>query len=113
MQEFIIKYWLEVAFGVIVAGLGTYIRHLSKIISKEREEQQALRDGMKSLLMRQIQMDCEHAIADAVCSVPSKKTIGAMYDSYHALGGNGIITALYEQTIKLPTVKGGETHDEN
>ena len=109
MPEWITKYWLEWIFGLGIAVLTWLYKRLSGRIQKEHDEQQALRDGMRSLLMRQIQIDCEKAIADSVCPVPVKKSIGAMYDSYHALGGNGIITELYQQTIKLPTVQEAKT----
>ena len=105
IPEWITKYWLEWVFGIGIALLTWLYKRLSGQVKKEREEQQALRDGMRSLLMRQIQIDCENAIKEAACPVPVKQSITAMYDSYHALGGNGVITELYNQTIKLPTVQ--------
>ena len=106
MLDWIIKYWMQWAFGLITAGLLAYIRHLSKQIKKERAEQKALRDGMKSLLKRQIIYDCEAAVLAGFCDTQRKDTIKDMYDSYSALGGNGVVTQLKDQMMKLPTVKG-------
>lgn len=106
MPEWIVKYWVEWVFGIITAGLLAYIRHLSKQIKQERLEQQALRDGMRSLLRRQIIFDCESAIKDGFCPASNKDTIEDMYKSYHALGGNGVVTNLKAQMMNLPTVKG-------
>ena len=110
MPEWITKYWLEWVFGLLIAGLTWAIKKLSTRLRKEQAENQALRDGMKSLLMRQIQIDCEAAIADGFCPVETKTAIEGMYQAYHALGGNGIITNLRDDMLGLPTVKVGGEH---
>ena len=111
MPEWIVKYWVQWVFGLIIAALTAYCRHLSQTVKAEREKQKALRDGMRSLLKRQIIMDCEQAILQGYCPAPTKDTIEDMYMSYHALGGNGVVTALKNQMLNLPTVK-GETKNE-
>ncbi len=105
MPEWISKYWVEWAFGLVIAGLTFVVRKLNIRIRKEQEENKALRDGMKSLLMRQIQMDCEQAVSDGYCALDKKKTIDTMYNAYHALGGNGAITKLRNDMMELPTQK--------
>ena len=62
-----------------------------------------MRDGMRALLMRQIQQDCEAAITEGTCSVETKTSIEGMYQAYHKLGGNGAITNLRDQMMCLPT----------
>lgn len=106
MPEWIAKYWLQWLFGIVIAGLTAYCKHLSGLVKRERAEQKALRDGMRSLLKRQIILDCETAVKDGFCPAAVKDTIEDMYNSYHALGGNGVVTSLKEQMMKLPTVKG-------
>ena len=110
MPEWIIKYWVQWLFGLIIAALTAYCRHLGKVIRRERSEQKALRDGMRSLLRRQIIVDCEEAIRQGYCPTPTKDTIEDMYLSYHALGGNGVVTNLKNQMLDLPTVRSDE-HD--
>lgn len=111
MPEWISKYWLEWLFGLLSAGVVAYIRHLSKQVKQERAEQKALRDGMRSLLRRQIILDCEQAMRQGYCETKVKDTIEDMYDSYHALGGNGVVTHLKAQTMNLPTVKESVAYD--
>lgn len=106
MPDWISKYWVEWLFGLMATGIVAYIRKLSKQVKQERAEQKALRDGMRSLLRRQIVADCEHAITEGFCGVATKDTIEDMHNSYHALGGNGVVTRLKVQTMNLPTVKG-------
>lgn len=104
MPEWVTKYWIEWLFGLLSAGIIAYIRKLSKQVKQERAEQKALRDGMRSLLRRQIVADCEQAMKEGFCGTATKDTIEDMYNSYHALGGNGVVTRLKAQTMNLPTV---------
>lgn len=108
MPEWITKYWIEWIFGIGIAALTALYRRLNAQLTKERAEAQALRDGMRSLLKRQIEMDCEAAIKDGWCSSTKKNTITDMYQSYHALGGNSGTTSIYDQMMGLsntePTV---------
>ena len=107
MPEWVSKYWVEWVFGLLIAVLTWVVRTLSGRLKKYQAENAALRDGMKSLLMRQIQIDCEAAVDKGFCSVETKKSIDSMYEAYHALGGNGIITDLRNDCMKLPTTEGG------
>ena len=105
MPEWITKYWVEWVFGLIIAVITFVVKKLFTRIKQEQEQNQAMRDGMKSLLMRQIQQDCESAVAEGFCPVETKKVIDTMYNAYHALGGNGVITGLRNSVIDLPTQK--------
>ena len=106
MPEWVTEYWIEWLFGLLSAGIIAYIRHLSKQVKQERLEQKALRDGMRSLLRRQIIADCEHAMKEGFCETATKDTIEDMFNSYRTLGGNGVVTHLKAQTMNLPTLKG-------
>ena len=105
MPEWIVKYWVEWLFGIIIAVVAAYCKHIAAQVKKEREEQKALRDGMRSLLRRQIIADCEQAVREGFCETKTKDTIEDMYDSYHALGGNGVVSHLKAQVMNLPTIK--------
>lgn len=110
MPEWIIKYWVEWVFGLVTGGIAVYCRHIARQVRKEREEQKALRDGMRSLLRRQIIADCEQAARDGYCETKMKDTISDMYTAYHALGGNGVVSRLKEQTMNLPVIKEDDSH---
>lgn len=107
MWEWILKYWLEVVFGALIAGLGILYKHLAKKVQQNRDENAAIRDGLRSLLRRQIIEDCESSLKQGYCPVTKKDTINDMYLSYHALGGNGTVTKLVDQIGDLPTLEGG------
>ena len=107
MWEWILKYWLEVVFGALITGLGIAYKVLAGKVKKARDENAAIRGGLRSLLRRQIIADCEDALSEGYCPTTTKDTIQDMYRSYHALGGNGTVTKLVDQLMDLPTLEEG------
>jgi len=107
MPEWITKYWIEWIFGILIAILGGLYKRLSGKVQQNRIENAAIRDGLRSLLRRQIIEDCENSISEGFCPATRKDTIQDMYSSYHALGGNGVVTKLVEQMMNLPTFEEG------
>ena len=123
MPDWIIKYWVEWLFGLVIAILGGLYKHLSNKGKAERQEREAkakqdaeeikaLKNGMRSILRRQIIADCEAAQKEEYCDTTTKDTIKDMYDSYHALGGNGVVSALVTQTMILPSVRKEDSHED-
>lgn len=114
MSEWVIKYWTEWFFGLIIAGMGWLLKRLYGKLKKERKAREemarlaeektvALEDGMRALLRRQILIDCEAAQRAEWCAAKSKETISVMYEAYHRLGGNGVVTPTVRQVIdELP-----------
>jgi hypothetical protein len=95
MTEFIAEYWLQTIFGLIVVGLGTAI----KIMSSQFK---ALKLGMQALLRNQIIEQYNKYTAMKRIPIYGLENVTAMYEQYHALGGNGAITHLYEEVKELP-----------
>lgn len=115
MAEWITKYWLQWIFGIITSILAAGYAKLSKKFKDNRKEQRekaeqnaremkALKDGMRSMLRRQIIFDCEKAIVEKHCTVDSKSTINNMYSSFKALGDESAIRQLVETVESLPTM---------
>lgn len=102
MPEWIVKYWIEWVFGLLIAALTVVVKSMSGRVKRQQAENQALRDGMRSLLRAQIISSCEHAIRDGWCGARLRDTINDMYESYHALGGNGTVTSIVSQIMALP-----------
>ena len=114
MPEWIIKYWAEWFFGLIIAGMGWLLKRLYGKLKKERKAREdmariaeektvALENGMRALLRRQILIDCENAQAAGWCDARKKETINEMYNAYHSLGGNGVVSSAVSQVIdELP-----------
>ena len=47
MWDFVLKYWVEFAFGLIAAGLIAGYKKLATRIQSDKETEQAIADGMK------------------------------------------------------------------
>ena len=116
VPEWIIKYWVEWAFGAVIAVFGFMFKHLYGKIKKERqarealerkanEEKDALKNGMRSLLRRQILIDCKSATRVGFCDSELRDTISEMFDAYSGLGGNGTVKDAYELVRLLPLEK--------
>lgn len=108
MPDWISKYWIEWVFGLVIAGMTWVIRRLGKRIRQEQAENEALRDGMKSLLRAKIVEKSEKALREGWCGTRLRDTISDLYESYHALGGNGTVTGLVEQAYRLPAIEPGK-----
>lgn len=104
MPEWIVKYWVEELFALTIAGFSIVIKHLYKKLKEEKklreDENKAIKDGMRSLLRRQILIDCEKAQSAGFCIARDKGTINEMYVAYHGLGGNGVVSSAVHQVIE-------------
>ena len=50
MWEWLVKYWLEVLFGLVVTGIGIVQRRLSKRMKEERKRNEAIENGVRDML---------------------------------------------------------------
>ena len=116
MPDWISKWWITWLFGVVTAILSGAYARLSHKFKKDREasrmkaeqdakEMKALKDGMRSILRRQIIYDCEQALNDKFCPVDKKRSIEDMYNSFEAFGKEVAIEQLKNTVINLPTFK--------
>lgn len=104
MWEWLVKYWLEVLFGLVTAGVGIALRRISKALQKEKLRNQAIEDGVRDILRMQILDTYERCIQAGKISVSRKDAIDSAYKSYHALGGNGTITQVHNEIMEMPIV---------
>ena len=107
MREFVIKYWLEVVFGAVAAGLATAYKLLSKKVHKQICDQKSLRDGTQALLRNEIIKEYDKYIERGYIPIYAMENVSSMYEAYHSLGGNGTITKLMEELRELPTKQKG------
>jgi hypothetical protein len=111
MEEFVVKYWLEVVFSVIAAGIGIACKCLAKKRKKQNDDQKSLRNGTQALLRNEIIRSYEKYMEKKWIPLYARENVTVMYNAYHDLGGNGPITQLMEELSELPTMKpeGGDT----
>ncbi len=105
MWDFIVKYWLEFAFGLIVAGLSAAYAHLAKKLKAEKAKNQAIENGLRGILRIQILDTYDRCVAEGrKISVSRKDAIVSIYQSYVALGNgetDDTIKALYDDLVKM------------
>ena len=98
MQQFIAQYWMEVLFGFLLFLLGLGYKQVSRKV--RRQEQ--MRDGILAILHDRLYQLCQYYLHQGSVSAASLKNIEYLYQSYHALGGNGTGTELYNRVKQLP-----------
>lgn len=92
----IIKTVLTVIITASVTGTITYLGVQVKMFK-------ALKEGLLSLLRAEIIRSHDKYTKKEFCPIYAKDAIEKAYKAYHALGGNGTITTLYNEVMELPT----------
>ena len=104
MWDFILKYWLEFVFGIIVAALSGAYASLVKRFKAEKEKNAAIESGLRGILRIQILDTYDKCVADGrEISISRKDAIVSIYQSYAALGDgvDDTIKTLYEELIHM------------
>ena len=102
MNDFIIRYWLEVLFTTIAGTLSFFIKRLYSRAKKEVEEQKRIKEGVLAILHDRLYQICSHYIQQGWISVDDMKNLEYVYNGYHRLEGNGTGTELFQRCQKLP-----------
>lgn len=108
LWDFVVKYWLEFIFGVIVAALSAAYAHLAKRFKAERAKNLAIENGLKGILRIQILDTYDRCVANGkTISISRKDAIGSVYRSYVALcesheDVDDTIKQLYEEIVHMP-----------
>lgn len=102
MKDFVVEYWVEVLFGLIVGGFAWGYRRLAKKLCTQRHREDAIAQGVQALLRNEIIRTYEKCVAQGYCSIETKENVQRLYEAYHALGGNGTITELVNRLLKMP-----------
>ena len=106
MIDFIARYWIQFAFGLVSTGLAAVFRVLHARLKKEMREQKLIKEGLLALLHDRLYQACQCLIARGHCTINDLKNTEYLYESYHSLGGNGTGTELFERVKKLPIREG-------
>ena len=85
------------------------LRDVEQLRQNDRSKQ--IESGLQSLLRAEIIRSHEKYMDKGYCPVYAREALNRIYESYHALGGNGTMTELYKQVMALPTDK--EEHHED
>lgn len=95
MIEFIIKYWVELLLTTLTGGIVYVFKQYI-----------GLKQGMQALLRNEIVRIYDIQMKLGYCPSYMKENIKDMYESYHMLKGNGLVTSMVNQLYDLPNEKG-------
>jgi len=101
MTEFIVKYWLQFAFGVVVAGMGTLYRKYQCMRAKHISSELALRALLRDKIIAMYNKYTEKGHIP----IYELENLDDLFRQYKNLGGNGVITELVERLEDLPITK--------
>lgn len=101
-MEFILdvalKYWLPILFGGI-----------SGVVAVMWAQLKAFKKGILVLLQCQLLEYYYNWIDKGYIPVPTMERITRIYEAYHALGGNGVGTKVFDEMKRLPSNPPQET----
>ena len=93
----------EWVFALVTACLAWCYRMLYKKIKQQREENEALKDGLRSLLKDRLIDNHQKYTSAGSIPIYARESMLSMYSAYSSLNGNGTVTHLMEEIEELPT----------
>lgn len=105
MGEFLTQTY-TIALPIVLTSFMGYIVWLLKKQKKDRDA-----NSKGTMLLLRVQLIEYHDKYTALGEIPSYayQNFCEMYDAYHALGGNGMITKMHEEIEELHLKKKGES----
>lgn len=82
--------------------LGGALTFVSAKLKGAMKREKALQDGVQSLLRNQLIEYHDKYTERGFCPIYAKESARRCYEAYHELGGNGVITKLYNDIMALP-----------
>lgn len=91
---------------LVSAAVGGGLTYLVTRFKRSIKREKAVEEGVKSLLRHALIEYHEKYTARGSCPVYAKDVARTGYEAYHELGGNGVVTKLYEDIMALPEETG-------
>lgn len=108
---YISAHWVEWLFAICLAALTFAWRTVSARLKVEHEKNEAIAEGVKSLLRESIVINYNNYSDKGFCPIYAKESLKNVYKAYHDLGGNDVATGLYQQMLEMPTEKKEDKHE--
>ena len=99
MPDWIVQHWAEWLFGLMgagIAGVAAYVRSRFKCLG-------AMEKALRASMYDRLYYLHGKCMKQGWVSIPDFENITGIYEGYHALGGNGVGTKLYEDLDALPS----------
>ena len=99
MLRDIAEYWMTWAMGLLAGALAV----LWRWVRGKFRRLSAMEQASKALLHDRLYSECTACLARGCIDVEALRNLEYLYTAYHALGGNGTGTELYQRAKGLPT----------
>lgn len=96
----------QVMLWVLTGALGALAGWAHGALRRTRGEDEAMKQGMRSLLRGEIVRMHHEGAREGRATTSDKDVMQRTYDSYHALGGNGVATRYFDEFMELPAMEG-------
>jgi hypothetical protein len=103
MPDWVIQWWATALFGGIVGALSMAVKSLRAKQKEQQTRQGTIEEGIKAILHSELYRECGECEKKGYAAVDDLRNIEYLYAPYHALGGNGTGTLLYERVKQLPS----------
>ena len=92
--SYISAHWTEWAIGLLGLGWGYLVKKVT--------EYKTIKDGLLAIMHDRLYQSCTFYLKQGYIDMGGLKNLEYLYKSYHALGGNGTGTELYNRAKALP-----------
>ena len=92
--SYISAHWTEWSIGLLGLGWGYLVKKVT--------EYKTTKDGLLAIMHDRLYQSCTFYIKQGHIDMGGLKNLEYLYKSYHALGGNGTGTELYNRAKALP-----------
>lgn len=113
LLSYIASNWVEWVFAAITAFAGFGYRNVLKRLQEEKKRNEAIADGVQSLLRESIVGNYNKYKDRGYCPIYAKESIKKVYDAYHNLGGNDVATNLYQKILDMRDEPDGSKEGES
>lgn len=106
---------LMVADGLLtlVVGWAGWKLHKYRNREEERARKEQARDNLQLAVARAMLIrECNHYVAKGYAPLYALDSVNEMYQAYHALGGNGAVTGIYQEFLHLPHNQKGDSREQ-
>ena len=105
MQD-IITIIISVLSATGILGVGT--KAILQRLKRQETRQKAVERGVQALLRDRMLHNYNKYMEQGYAPIFAKENFENMYQQYHGLGGNGVMTQLHTAFMELPTDKEAE-----
>ena len=88
--------------GLVSFVMGSVLSYFTSKGKRAIEREKATSDGMRELLRSRLIEYHDKYTEKGFCPIYAKESATNSYKAYHNLGGNGVITKLYNDIMALP-----------